>query len=170
MPKPPDDGHPLGVALKARQHRVQVVAGPESLSRCSVDRRRSTCAASGGWTCGFSLSFDDGQSWNIHHYSTSISTTAVTGNPTIAIDSRGVVFAVAMCAEEGNHGRGILQLCTTSGCRSDLGRPWRTILAPNTTAFPIGLGVVVTKNRDLHLHLLQCRENWPQTQGAQEHD
>ena len=134
MPKPPDDGHPLGVALKARQHEVQVVARP---NRCLAAAWTDDEHMRGirGWTCGFSLSFDDGQS-STFHSSTSISTTqspetrrslsirAGWSLPSRCVRKRTTVAEFFNCAPQA----------MPVGPGRPGGRYW-----PNTTAFPIGL-------------------------------
>src|SRR2546422_8057303 len=104
--RPPPDGHPLHVGLKLRQHEVQVASGPgRCLAAAWTDDTKMTGVD--GWTCGYSVSLDSGQSWSPPEFHKRPDF-AITGNPTIAVNRYGVVFAVSMSVEN-DYSRGILE-------------------------------------------------------------
>ena len=103
----PADGQPLPVDLKLRQHEVQVVSGPGGcLAAAWTDDTKMKGAD--GWTCGYSVSLDRGRSWTapLFHKHSDFDATA---NPTIAVDPRGVVFAISMSLKH-DYTTGILEM------------------------------------------------------------
>jgi hypothetical protein len=145
-PGPPSDGRPLSTALKLRQHEVQVVSGPGG---CVAAAWTDDMKLEGvdGWTCGYSVSLDGGKSWSTSRFHKRLDF-AATGNPTIAVDTRGVVFAVSMSVQ-ADYGSGLLELSHST----DAGRnwsPWR-VIASKTNGIPDRPKLAVGSNGDLHL-------------------
>ena len=100
-----------------------------------------------GWTCGYSVSLDGGQSWSTSRFHKRLDF-AATGNPTIAVDTRGVVFAVSMSVQ-ADYSSGLLELSHST----DAGRnwsPWR-VIASKTNGIPDRPKLAVGSNGDLHL-------------------
>jgi hypothetical protein len=116
-PGPPPDGQPLPAGTKLRQREVQVVRGPGGcLAAAWADD--ATPEGMAGWTCAYAVSQDRGRSWSRTIFRRHPAF-AVTTNPTIAVDGRGVVFAVAMAAQQDYSG-GILEVSVSE----DDGRAW----------------------------------------------
>lgn len=111
--------------LKCRQHEVQAVAGPDGrLAIAWTDD--SDLNGLAGWTSGFAVREAGNEAWSstLFHKRADF---FVTGNPTVAIDQRGVVFAVAMSAL-ADHSRGLLEI-TRSHDAGQTWSPWRTIVS-----------------------------------------
>jgi hypothetical protein len=136
----------LPASLKLRQHEVQVVAGPGGrLAAAWTDDTK--LEGIDGWTCGYSVSQEGGLSWRppLFHKRPEF---AVTGNPTIAVDARGAVFAVSMSAQADYTG-GLLELSHSA----DAGRTWSPwmVIASKRNGIPDRPKLVVGSNGDLHL-------------------
>jgi hypothetical protein len=146
MTRPHFDGHPLPVSLKLRQHEVQVVSG---LGGCLAAAWTDDTKLEGldGWTCGFAVSLDGGRSWNSPLFHKRPGFTA-TGNPTIAVDARNVLFAVSMSVQD-DYSSGILELSHSA----DAGRTWSpwTAIVSKLNGIPDRPKLVVGSNGDLHL-------------------
>jgi BNR repeat-like domain len=120
---PPADGGPFSAALKVRQTEVQVIPGPSgSLAAAWTDD--TNLEGFDGLGCSYSVSLD-GEKWSPTLYHKS-QTYEVTGNPTIGMDSRGVIYAVAMCVDK-DYSKGALEL-STSRDGGNTWSPWTTIL------------------------------------------
>ena len=151
--RPPADGHLLPVDLKLRQHEVQVVSGPGgSLAAAWTDDTKMEGLH--GWTCGYGVSLDGGQSWSaslFHKHSDF----AVTGNPTVAVDRCGVVFAISMSAED-DYTSGILELSSSA----DAGQTWSewTTIATKQNGILDRPKLIAATNGDLHL-VFSCVEH-----------
>jgi hypothetical protein len=146
VPGPPHDGHLLPVDLKLRQHEIQLVSGP---GRCLAAAWTDDTKLEGtnGWTCGYAVSLDSGLSWSapLFHKRPDF---AVTGNPTIAVDACGVVFAVSMSVQD-DYSSGVLELSHSA----DAGRTWSewTAIASKRNGIPDRPKLAVTSNGDLLL-------------------
>src|SRR5262245_55409733 len=125
--RPPEDGHPFPARLYVRQHEVQAVAGRAGCLAAAWTDDTMTSGMS-GWTCGFSVSLDRGRSWSPPLFRKHPDF-AVTANPTIAINSSGVVFAIAM-AVDADYRRGVLE-CARSTDSGGSWTPWRTVVSGN---------------------------------------
>jgi hypothetical protein len=145
-PSTPSDGCPLPTTLKLRQHEVQVVSGPGGcLAAAWTDDTK--LEGIDGWTCGYSVSLDGGRSWSTSRFHKRLDF-AATGNPTIAVDTRGVVFAVSMSVQ-ADYSSGVLELAHST----DAGRnwsPWR-VIASKPNGIPDRPKLAVGSNGDLHL-------------------
>ena len=159
-PQPPGDGHLFPASLHVRQHEVQVVAGPGGrLAAAWADDLEMR--GMDGWTSGYSVSLDRGQSWSPPLFRKHPDL-AVTANPAIAMNRSGAAFAVSMSVEE-DYTRGVLEFSSSI----DLGRswtPWRTdrIEArrdPRPTQNDIGLGWQSSPG------LLECRAYRPELES-----
>ena len=142
----PADGHLLPVDLKLRQHEVQVVSGPGGcLAAAWTDDTKMN--GTDGWVCGYSVSLDCGRSWSAPLFHKSFDF-PVTANPTIAVDPRGVVFAVAMCVKH-DYTSGILELSSSA----DSGRSWSawTPIASKHGGIPDRPRLIAATNGGLHL-------------------
>jgi len=143
---PPVDGHLLPVDLKLRQHEVQVASGPGGcLAAAWTDDTKMN--GTDGWACGYSVSLDCGRSWSapLFHKRSDF---AVTANPTIAVDPRGVVFAAAMSVER-DYTNGILELSSSA----DSGRSWSAwaTIASKHNGIPDRPRLIAATNGGLHL-------------------
>lgn len=143
---PPADGHPLAAALMLRQHEVQVVAGPgDCLAAAWTDDSRIDGVR--GWTCGYAVSADGGQSWSEPHFHKNAAF-AVSGNPSIAVDARGVVHAVAMSVQDDYTG-GVLEWARSA----DGGRTWSdwVTIVCRREGIPDRPRLLMTRSGILHL-------------------
>jgi hypothetical protein len=145
VPRPPSDGHLLPARLQLRQHEVQVVSAPGScLAAAWTDDTK--LEGTDGWTCGYAVSLDGGVSWSapLLHKCPDF---AVTGNPTIAVDARGVVFAVSMSVRD--YSSGVLELSHSA----DAGRTWSpwTVIASKRNGIPDRPKLAVSSNGELNL-------------------
>jgi hypothetical protein len=144
--RPPADGQLLPVDLKLRQHEVQAVSGPGG---CLAAAWTDDTKMSGmdGWTCGYSVSLDRGRSWSapLFHKHSDFDATA---NPTIAVDPRGVVFAISMSIKH-DYTSGILEMASSA----DAGRSWSawTTIASKHNGIPDRPRLIAATNGDLHL-------------------
>jgi hypothetical protein len=134
------------VDLKLRQHEVQVVSGPGScLAAAWTDDTK--LQGIDGWTCGYSVSLDSGRSWStpLFHKRPDF---AATGNPTIGVDTRGVVFAVSMSVHL-DYSSGVLELSSSA----DAGRTWSpwSVIASKPNGIPDRPKLAVGSNGELHL-------------------
>src|SRR5215472_10450330 len=146
-PNPPSDGRPLPTTLKLRQHEVQVVSGPGGGCLAAAWTDDTMLEGIDGWTCGYSVSLDSGRSWSapLFHKRRDF---AATGNPTIAVDRRGVVFAVSMSVQ-ADYSSGVLELSHST----DAGRtwsPWR-VIASKRNGIPDRPKLAVSSNGELNL-------------------
>jgi hypothetical protein len=144
--RPPSDGHLLPASLRLRQHEAQVVSGPGGcLAAAWTDDTK--LEGVDGWACSYVVSLDGGRSWSaaLCHKRPDF---AVTGNPTIAVDARGMVFAVSMSAQ-ADYSSGILELSHSS----DAGRSWSswTAIASKLNGIPDRPKLVAGSNGNLHL-------------------
>ena len=143
---PPPDGHPLPVDLKLRQHEVQAVSGPgDCLAAAWTDDSRLDGLL--GWTCGFAVSGDGGRSWSTPRFHKHAGF-ELSGNPTIAADNRGTVYAVAMSVAE-DYAAGVLEFSSSA----DAGRTWSdwTTIVSKHDGIPDRPRLLVTGTRVLHL-------------------
>jgi hypothetical protein len=145
VPRPPSDGHLLPASLQLRQHEVQVVSARGCLAAAWTDDTK--LEGTDGWTCSYAVSLDGGSSWSapLIHKRPDF---AVTGNPTIAVDPRDVVFAVSMSAH-ADYSSGVLELTHSA----DAGRswsPWR-LIASKPNGIPDRPKLVVGSDGNLHL-------------------
>ena len=152
--EPPPDGHPLPVDLKLRQHEVQVVAGSDDcLAAAWTDDSRIDGLL--GWTCGYAVSVDGGRSWSapLFHKHAGF---AVSGNPTIAADPGGSVYAVAMSVAE-DYARGVLEFSSSA----DFGRTWSawTPIVSKHDGIPDRPRLLITSDRVLHLVFTNVERN-----------
>lgn len=117
LPTPPGDGQPLAVDLYLRQHEVQVVCGRDGrLAAAWADDTAPTGMR--GWVCRYSASMDGGRTWTAP-LDRSRDDFPITGNPTIAMDAKGAIYAVAMSVEQG-YARGVLDFARST----DAGLTW----------------------------------------------
>jgi BNR repeat-like domain len=132
--------------LLVRQHEVQAVAGPGGRVAAAWADDTKTSGMS-GWTCGYSVSLDRGRSWSapLFHRRAGF---AVTANPTIAMDPRGVVFGVAMSVED-DYGSGILELSSSTDAGGSW-TAWRTLVSKRN-GIPDRPKLMAAANGDLHL-------------------
>lgn len=143
---PPFDGSPLPTILKLRQHEVQVAPGPGGcLAAAWTDDTK--LEGVDGWTCGFAVSSDGGLSWSAPRFHKRPDF-AVTGNPAVAIDERGAIFAVAMSAQS-DYGSGILEFSRST----DAGRTWSpwTRIVSRRNGIPDRPKLAVDPDGALHL-------------------
>jgi len=144
--RPPEDGHPFPASLHRRQHEVQAVAGRAGCLAAAWTDDTMTSGTS-GWTCGFSVSLDRGRSWSPPLFRKHPDF-AVTGNPTIAINASGAVFAISM-AVDADYRRGVLECA----CSTDSGAswtPWRTVVSRDH-GIPDRPKLLAAASGDLHL-------------------
>lgn len=146
LPRPPVDGRPFPVNLKLRQHEVQVVSGPgDCLAAAWTDDTKTIGME--GWVCGYAVSLNEGQSWSIPMFHKRLDF-AVSGNPTIAVDTHGVVFAVSMSVQD-DYSSGILELSSSS----DAGRSWAawTTITSKQNGIPDRPKLITAKDGNLYL-------------------
>jgi hypothetical protein len=125
---------------------VQVVAGPGGcLAAAWTDDTK--LEGIDGWTCGYSVSLDSGRSWSTPLFHKRLDF-AVTGNPAIAVDTRGVVFAISMSVQEG-YSSGVLEFSHSA----DAGRMWSpwTVIASKRNGIPDRPKLAVSSNGELNL-------------------
>jgi hypothetical protein len=144
-PRPPEDGHPLPARMHLRQHEVQAVAGVRNLAVTWTDDAKMTGLS--GWTCGYSVSLDNGRTWSepLFHKRPDF---AVTANPSIAVGPDGVVFGVAMSADE-DYGRGMLELSSSADSGASW-TAWKTLLS-RQDGIPDRPKLMAATSGDLHL-------------------
>lgn len=154
LSRTPADGHPFPADLKLRQHEVQVVSGPGScLAAAWTDDTKMD--GMHGWICGYSVSLDGGRSWSAPMFHKR-SDFAVSGNPTIAVDTHGVVFAVSMSVED-DYSSGILELSRSA----DAGRSWSAwaTIASKQNGIPDRPKLIAATDGNLHLVFSSVERN-----------
>ncbi|MCS6288503.1 MAG: hypothetical protein H8K10_05945 [Nitrospira sp.] len=154
LPRPPVDGHPFPANLKLRQHEVQVVSGPGGCLAAAWTDDTKTDGMQ-GWICGYAVSLDGGQSWSMPMFHKR-SDFAISGNPSIAVDTHGVVFAVSMSVQE-DYSCGILELSSSS----DSGRSWSgwTTITSKQNGIPDRPKLITATDGNLHLVFSNVERN-----------